>query len=252
MSQAERRTLKALGVRIGAFSLFLPAVLRDEAIACARALTPGGWRGDLSKLAPLPKPEPSARELAASGLRAVGASRFPGRGLERLDDLLRAEQKPGGVVLTEAALQTWTGRRPRARPCCAPGLHPAIRPKSERADHLEAARRGQGRGPIGQPRPDSPFAALAKLTEPPPRRKKPRRRKPPLRKPPRRERRRRRLPRRRLAVARAVLQDPVPGLQVRRGRPHPADARRRREPRRQAVAVAEGRATCWCSASAAG
>jgi ATP-dependent RNA helicase SUPV3L1/SUV3 len=177
LSQAERRTLKALGVRIGAFSLFLPAVIRPEAIACARALSPGGWRGDLSKLAPLLKPEPSARELAASGLRAVGGFTVPVEGLERLDDLLRAEQKPGGVVLTEAALQTldWTAAQGSAV-LRALDYTPAIRPKSDAP--IIWKRRGAAKVEVKiEPRPDSPFAALAKLTEPPPRRKRPRRRK---------------------------------------------------------------------------
>jgi ATP-dependent RNA helicase SUPV3L1/SUV3 len=64
LSQAERRTLKSLGVRIGAFSLFLPAVLRAEAIACARALNPGGWRGALTTLEPgCPSPSPRPRPV---------------------------------------------------------------------------------------------------------------------------------------------------------------------------------------------
>jgi ATP-dependent RNA helicase SUPV3L1/SUV3 len=169
--------LKALGVRIGAFSLFLPAVIRPEAIACARALSPGGWRGDLAKLAPLPKPEPTTRELAASGLRAVGAFTVPVEVLERLDDLLRAEQKPGGVVLSEAALQSldWTAAQGSAV-LRVLDYTPAIRPKSNAP--IIWKRRGAAKAEVTiAPRPDSPFAALAKLTEPPPRRKKPRRRK---------------------------------------------------------------------------
>ena len=54
---------------------------------------------------------------------------------------------------------------------------PAIRPKE--GDPILWKRRGAQRPePRVTPRPDSPFAALAKLTEPPSRRKKPRRRKP--------------------------------------------------------------------------
>lgn len=178
LSQAERRALKALGVRIGAFSLFLPAVIRPEAMACARALTPGGWRGDLGRLAPLPKPEPSARDLAASGLRQVSGFSVPVEMLERLDDLLRAEQKPGGVVLSEAALVTlgWTTAQGSAV-LRALDYTPALRPKSDAP--IVWKRRGAQRldpKPVAA-RPDSPFAALARLTEPPPRRKKPRRRK---------------------------------------------------------------------------
>jgi len=178
LSQAERRTLKSMGVRIGAFSLYLPAMLRPEAIACARALSPGGWRGDLNRLAALPSPAPSARELAASGLRVVAGFTVPVEALERLDDLLRAEQRPGGVVLTETALETlgWTAAQASAV-LRALDYTPAIRPKADAS--IIWKRRGAQRldpKPVAA-RPDSPFAALAKLTEPPPRRKKPRRRK---------------------------------------------------------------------------
>ncbi len=177
LSQAERRTLKALGVRIGAFSLFLPAALRPEAMACARALNPGGWRGDLGKLAPLPSPVPTARELVASGLRAVGGFTVPVEMLERLDALLRAEQRPGGVVLTDAAREglDWTAAQASAV-LRALDYTPAIRPKSDAP--IVWKRRGATKAEVRiAPRPDSPFAALAQLTEPPPRRKKPRRRK---------------------------------------------------------------------------
>ncbi|MBU4435050.1 MAG: phosphonate-binding protein [Alphaproteobacteria bacterium] len=177
LSQAERRTLKALGVRIGAFSLYLPALLRAEAIACARALSSGGWRGDLARLAALPSPAPSARDLAASGLRAVGAFTVPVEMLERLDDLLRAEQRPGGVVLTDAALETLGWTAPQAAAVLrALDYTPAIRPKA--GDPIIWKRRGAAKVETKvTPRPDSPFAALAKLTEPPPRRKRPHRRK---------------------------------------------------------------------------
>jgi len=178
LSQAERRTLKALGVRIGAFSLFLPAVLRAEAVACARALAPGTWRGDLARLAPLPSPAPEARALSASGLRAVAGFTVPVETLERLDELLRAEQRPGGVVLTDAARETLGWTAPQASAVLrALDYTPAIRPKSDAP--IVWKRRGAARvepKPVAA-RPDSPFAALARLTEPPPRRKRPRRRK---------------------------------------------------------------------------
>ncbi|MBU2151018.1 MAG: phosphonate-binding protein, partial [Alphaproteobacteria bacterium] len=47
LSQVERRMLRSLGVRIGAFSLFLPGLLRPEARTLAQALVAretGGWR----------------------------------------------------------------------------------------------------------------------------------------------------------------------------------------------------------------
>ena len=182
LSQAERRTLKSLGVRIGAFSLYSPGVLKPEAIACARALDPGGWRGPLVGLAPLPSPLPSPRALAASGLRVAGKHLVPVETLEKLDALLRAEQRPGGVVLTEAALEAlgWTAVE-ASSVLRALDYTPAVRAKPDAP--IIWKRRGAQRlepKPV-KARPDSPFAALAKLTEPPPpppRRRKPRRRKP--------------------------------------------------------------------------
>jgi len=177
LSQAERRALKGLGVRIGAFSLYLPSVLRDEALSTVRALTPGGWRGQSERLAAAPSPTPDARALSANGLRLVGKYVAPVEMLERLDALLREGQKPGGVVLTDAARDTlgWTPAE-AAAVLRALDYTPALRPKE--GDPILWKRRGAQRPePKVTARPDSPFAALARLTEPPPRRKKPRRRK---------------------------------------------------------------------------
>lgn len=177
MSQAERRALKALGARIGAFSLFLPSVLRDEARGCARALTPGVWRGESERLALAPSPTPDARALAANGLRLVGKHVVPVEMLERLDALLREGQRPGGVVLTDAARDAlgWTPAE-AAAVLRALDYTPALRPRE--GDPILWKRRGAARPePKVVARPDSPFAALARLTEPSPRRKRPRRRK---------------------------------------------------------------------------
>lgn len=177
MSQAERRTLKSLGVRIGAFSLYLPSVLRNDVLATVRALTPGTWRGESERLAAAPSPTPDARALSANGLRLVGKYVAPVEMLERLDALLREGQRPGGVVLTDTARDAlgWTPAE-AAAVLRALDYTPALRPKE--GDPILWKRRGAQRPePKVTARPDSPFAALAKLTEPPPRRKKPRRRK---------------------------------------------------------------------------
>ena len=157
-------------------------MIKAEAIACARALNPTGWRGALTTLEPLPSPEPSARELSASGLRAVAGFSIPVEALEALDALLRAEQHHGGVVLTDAALEKlgWTAKQ-ASNVLRALDYTPAIRAKPDQP--IVWKRRGAAKleqKPV-KARPDSPFAALAKLTEPPPppeRRKRPRRRKP--------------------------------------------------------------------------
>jgi ribosome-associated heat shock protein Hsp15 len=124
--------------------------MRPEAIACARALNPAGWRGALTTLAAPAQARADGPRAAASGLRAAGPSRMPVEALERLDALLRAEQKPGGVVLTEAAWRAWAGPRPRPPPCCGPWTTRPPSAPSRTADRLEAARRGQGRAEAGQ------------------------------------------------------------------------------------------------------
>ncbi|MDZ4375366.1 MAG: helicase-related protein, partial [Phenylobacterium sp.] len=74
LSQVERRMLRGLGVKIGAFSLYLPGLLRPEARALAEALArreTAGWAPPTDRPSPLPRPAPSPRALAAFGLRAV-------------------------------------------------------------------------------------------------------------------------------------------------------------------------------------
>jgi ATP-dependent RNA helicase SUPV3L1/SUV3 len=88
------------------------------------------------------------------------------------------------VVLTEASLDKlgWTASQASAV-MRALDYTPAIRAKPDQP--IVWKRRGAAKleqKPV-KARPDSPFAALAKLTEPPPpRRKKPRRRKPAVQK----------------------------------------------------------------------
>ena len=77
LSRNERRTLKALGVRFGAFSLYLPSLLEPKAqllgVAYAELASPA-WRPDAGALNPLPRPAPRPQALALRGLRAVGHS----------------------------------------------------------------------------------------------------------------------------------------------------------------------------------
>ena len=103
--------LRELGVRIGAFSVFLPALLRDEALAFAQAVDGGDWKGPTDGVLKLSSPAPAARVLSARGLRAVGGFVLPVLQLERLDELLRAGFKPGvGAILTDEAREGlgWT------------------------------------------------------------------------------------------------------------------------------------------------
>jgi ATP-dependent RNA helicase SUPV3L1/SUV3 len=180
LSQGERRSLRELGVRIGAFSVFLPSLLADEALAFAQAVGGGDWRGPVDGISKLPNPAPSARVLSARGLRAVGGFSVPVPQLERLDDLLRAGFKHGvGMILSDDAREGlgWSPQETEAI-LRALGYTP-----TGRARPLAWRRRGEAARPEAvKPAPTgSPFAALAGLRVAPPvapeRRRKPRRRK---------------------------------------------------------------------------
>ena len=107
LSQAERRALRALGVRIGAFAIFLPE-LAGPARAFARpfalAAAPD-WAPVDAALARLPSPAPPIRALALRGLAAVASGlAVPVEQLERLDELLRSAAKQGeGVLFSDQA-----------------------------------------------------------------------------------------------------------------------------------------------------
>jgi ATP-dependent RNA helicase SUPV3L1/SUV3 len=182
LSQAERRALRAFGVRFGAFSLFLPALLRPEArdgLAAFAAVETPHWRPSPGEVVALPEPAPPPRVLAAYGLRRCGGLGVPVEALERLDGLLRdAPREGGGVGLSDAALAEL-------------GWSPETAARILRALDYVPVRRKTGDGPprwrrrstppvpkAPVARPDSPFAALAALHAPPPaqRRRKPRRR----------------------------------------------------------------------------
>jgi len=73
LSQAERRTLKEFGVRLGAHAVWLPALLKGRGRAVMQAFVAGEpWRPREAGLTVLPNPAPSARLLSAFGHLAVG------------------------------------------------------------------------------------------------------------------------------------------------------------------------------------
>jgi ATP-dependent RNA helicase SUPV3L1/SUV3 len=182
LSQVERRALRALGVRLGAFSIFLPGLLKPPAQALAQAFASrelGGWR-PAAGVTRLPQPLPSPRALAAWGTRAVRHLAVPVEQLERLDELLReGPQRAGGSVLTDQALHELGWSEGEAREVLRGlGLTPATKPKGgepvawrRRADKPEPARPA--------PPAHSPFAALAALTPAPAPARRPRRRRKP-------------------------------------------------------------------------
>jgi ATP-dependent RNA helicase SUPV3L1/SUV3 len=168
LSQTERRALKSLGVRFGAFSLFLPALVSDAALDFSRAF---------AAVDPDPR---SDRALAARGLRAVGQHLIPAAHLERLDAILRElPAKDGGSVLPPHAAQTlgWTEAQ-LVEILRGLGFAPARKP----AAGEPSVWRRRRQAPKAQPptkTPHTPFAALAALTRTTERRsRKPRRRKP--------------------------------------------------------------------------
>jgi len=171
LSQVERRMLRSLGVRIGAHSLFLPALLQPQARALLRALAgheAPDWKPPADAVSRLPQPAPPPRVLSAYGLRVVRQHAVPVAQLERLDELLRAGTRQGGGVLlsdqardelgwnaaeTEAILRG-LGYAPVNRPTAGEPI--AWRRRAERAEDAPPAR------------PHSPFAALAALKDAPP------------------------------------------------------------------------------------
>jgi ATP-dependent RNA helicase SUPV3L1/SUV3 len=200
LSPVERRHLRAIGVRFGAFSLFLPALLTPEALAFTRAFAAierPDWPAAFQSIGPLPSAIPSARILAAYGLRAVGAFTVPVLMLEQLDNHLRALPAVNGAMpLTSEAIEAlgWT---PSQAEWVLRGLNfaPVGKPvpgeprlwRRRRADRAQAAKApeqtAKAQAAIDRAVAASPFAALAALKVPPPAPAKPaRRRRRPVRK----------------------------------------------------------------------
>lgn len=198
LSQVERRALRGLGVRIGAFSIYLPSLLKPAARALTRAMAQReapDWRPSATALGRLPEPQPGARALAAYGLRAVRGLAVPLEQLERLDELLRGGAKQGGGVLLADQAREELGWSEAEADAILRGLGfaPANRPKA--GEPIAWRRRGER--PHARPeapvaaRPHSPFAALAALqtpaappapaapSAPPPAARRPRRRRKP-------------------------------------------------------------------------
>ena len=169
LSRGERRTLKSLGVRFGAFSLYLPSLLTPEAQlvgAVFAKLARPGWRPDCEALTALPHPAPPPEALSLRGLRAVGGLAAPIADLERLDALARAAlpEGAGAVELTPALLADlkW---RPEDAEHVLRGLGFARVRKGEGANApLWRRRRAPAETMQAEPAA-TPFAALAALAQ---------------------------------------------------------------------------------------
>jgi ATP-dependent RNA helicase SUPV3L1/SUV3 len=179
LSQVERRVLRGLGVKLGAFSVYAPDLLRPEAQHLTQALAGrslAAWRPPTDRPSPLPQPAPAPRALAAFGLRAVRGWAVPVEQLERLDERLRAApRQAGGAQLSDEARNTlgWSPEEARAilkglgfMAVSRPGEPVAWRRRMEKEFSVEHR-------PVA---PHSPFAALAALRGEAPPAHRPRRR----------------------------------------------------------------------------
>ena len=109
LSRGERRVLKSFGVRFGAFSLYLPALLTEDAQAVGTVfadLAAPGWRPARDSASILPHPVPPQEALGLRGLATVAGLAIPVLTLEKFDALVRAASpdRPGLVEATPALL----------------------------------------------------------------------------------------------------------------------------------------------------
>lgn len=151
LSQVERRTLKTFGVRVGAHSVWLPALLKDRPRAVAQAFVGREPFRPAGTLTLLPDPAPSPRLLSAFGLRAVGRWAVS---VDLLEAMSEARAKGKGTV-SDVNLTTLNMTKDQVQ-----ALFAAL--KSTRAQQEDTAERSI------RPVKDSPFAALSALTQPAP------------------------------------------------------------------------------------
>jgi ATP-dependent RNA helicase SUPV3L1/SUV3 len=111
--RGERKTLKALGVRFGAFHLYLPELFGEETrwlrdILAQSALP--DWRPESEGLTAAPG-NPPAEALALRGLASVAGFAAPVEALERLDALTREAMDTSGAFPLADELLTELGWR---------------------------------------------------------------------------------------------------------------------------------------------
>jgi ATP-dependent RNA helicase SUPV3L1/SUV3 len=169
LSRAERRALKGLGVRFGAFSLYLPALTTREARLIGEpfaALARPGWRPAADALTALPHPMPPPEALALRGLRAVGGFAVPAAALERLDALAReADPQAAGAIRATPQLLAELGWKPGQAESILRGLGFARARKSGEGEVDLWRRRASPETAPAKPAV-SPFAALAPFAKP--------------------------------------------------------------------------------------
>ncbi|OGN49268.1 MAG: phosphonate-binding protein, partial [Caulobacterales bacterium RIFOXYB1_FULL_67_16] len=164
LSQAERRTLRSFAVRVGVHSVWLPGLQKPRPRQFAQAFVAAPLIAATPDLIPAPVEPPSARLLSAHGLRLIDRWLAPVERLETMAELRVADATTRGR-LSDQALAELGWSADQARQIIA-------------ALKTDRARRPDKPGAAPRPVKDSPFAALAALTEaPPPRanRRRPRR-----------------------------------------------------------------------------
>ncbi len=180
LSRNERRTLKGLGVRFGAFNLYLPALLAPPASLLGTVFAELGrprWRPALDALTALPHPPPPPEALSLRGLRAVAGFAAPVASLERLDALARAAdpQAAGAVRLTPQLLADLGWKAGQGEQILrALGFERVGKPNPAEPS-LWRRRTNAAKGPSGAE--PTAFAALAPLVKTPAQPRRPRRRK---------------------------------------------------------------------------
>jgi ATP-dependent RNA helicase SUPV3L1/SUV3 len=151
LSQAERRALRALGVKIGAFCLWLPGQIDPAAARLAAAFAASSPQ--------------NGRLHALMGLAQIGPLALPPVELERLAETIRLAPRLGGGAVLDADALARLGLTPvRAGQILRALGFVSVGPDAWRRRRAPAAN-----GPVA-----SPFEALAVLE--PPRPRKPRRR----------------------------------------------------------------------------
>ncbi len=168
LSRVERRVLRGLGVRIGAFCLWLPGQITADARPIAWAFAAQAdrdWRPAGAGPWPAPSPAPPPRALGLRGLMVVGPLIVAALALDRLSEEIRRLGPPrDGFSLSDEALNRlgWNATQAaailrglgfstvKAREPGTPILWRRRRPLTPRVDDVKA-------------QPGSPFAALADL-----------------------------------------------------------------------------------------
>jgi ATP-dependent RNA helicase SUPV3L1/SUV3 len=185
LSQNDRRALRALGVRIGAHTIFAPALLTAERLRLLAVLR--HWAGPAAdgraSFAPrvgwmlLPEGAPVV-DLAAHGFRPAGPVAVRIDRAERFAQAARAAAGPDRAFALTAALAGHLGvaRDWRARALTGLGYRPA----GTQTEAGDAMWRLPGAAPKRERPADAsgPFAALAGLAQPAPDKPRRRRRKP--------------------------------------------------------------------------